>query len=100
MYYCENCQFLFDSNRCPFCESEDLRKVRDEDLCFLTEKGTVYGEVLKDALMRENIPYKTHSVKDGCKNAKPGPMVETLRFFVPYGFLNRAKEIEESACRT
>lgn len=100
MYYCENCKLLFDSGKCDFCEKDDLRNVKDDDLCFLTEKGNVYSGILKDALKTENIPYETHCVKDGCKAAIPDPMVESVRFFVPYAFLNRAKEIEESACKT
>lgn len=100
MYYCENCKLLFDSGRCDFCERENLRKVKDEDFCFLTEKGTVYSGILKDALKKENISYETHCVKDGCKAAIPGPMAESVRFFVPYAFLNRAREIEETACKT
>ncbi len=100
MYYCENCKLLSDSDICPFCESETLREVKDEDLCFLTEKGIVYSGVLRGALLRESIPYRAHSVISSCRTARPGPAVETYRFFVPYEFLSRAKEIEENACRT
>lgn len=100
MYYCENCKLLFDSDRCDFCQSEKLRKAEDMDFCFLTEKGSVYGGILKNALTSENIPYKTHCVMDGCKAAISDPMVESVRFFVPYAFLNRAKEIEESVIKT
>ena len=100
MYYCENCKLLSDSNICPLCESKNLRNAKDEDLCFLTEKGTVYSGVLKGALINESIPYSAHSVLSSCSAGNPGPIFETHRFFVPYAFLSRAKEIEENAYRT
>lgn len=98
MYYCENCRLLLDSDCCPFCKSDKLREVKDEDYCFLTEKASVYSGVLKEALEKEKIPYETHSAISSCKSLKHGPGVETYRFFVPYSFLNRAKEIEENIC--
>lgn len=98
MYYCENCKLLSDRDVCPFCKSEPLRRAKDEDLCFLTEKGAVYGGVLKNALADESIPYSTHSALNSISVCAPGPVFETYRFFVPYAFLSRAKEVEERAC--
>ena len=54
--YCENCQLVYDGDRCPACGGKKGREPRENDSCFLCEKQILWGEVLEDALKQNGIP--------------------------------------------
>ncbi|MBQ9481059.1 MAG: hypothetical protein IJU84_02725 [Clostridia bacterium] len=94
MYYCENCNKVSEYDFCRDCGDGDLREVRGEDFCFLVECGTTFGEMLKSVFDKENIPCALLPRGTGVRTAL-ALKLENYRVYVPYAFLERAKEILE-----
>lgn len=93
--YCSNCGILFDGRRCPNCGSKEVRQPYFEDLCFLTERESLWVQPLSDLLKENGIPFLTKSVLGAGITAKLGPVLERVRFYVPYGQLEAARQLEQ-----
>lgn len=94
--YCERCGTIFEANRCPDCGSEDVHMPLPDDLCFLTERELMWGEMLEDVLKQHHIFVLEKRVLGAGVTAKIGPMFEHIRLYVPYSNLREAQEIVES----
>ena len=91
--YCERCGILFEGNRCPVCGNQNVRPPKPCDLCFLTEQETMWAEMLEDVLKQNGIPCLTKNVLGAGLALKVGPMLERVRFYIPYFHLQNAKDI-------
>lgn len=91
--YCERCSIIFEENRCPFCGNQNVRPPMPDDLCFLIEQETMWAEMLKDVLKKNDIPCLTKNVLGAGLALKVGPMLERVRFYIPYSHLQNAKVI-------
>jgi len=91
--YCEECRVLFEGARCPVCGSRRIRAPEPDDLCLLTEKEQLWSDVLRDVLTQHEIPFLTEGVMGAGLALRVGPMLERVRFYVPYSHLERAGEI-------
>ena len=92
MKYCENCYFATNETRCPVCASKKLRDIQIDDFCYVVEGSTAYCENLMDIFRDNEIPYSTLSYGDGTRSYS-GLRLENYRLYVPYRFLQKAKNI-------
>ena len=53
--YCENCQLVFEGDRCPSCGRNRVREPLPNDPCFICEKQIMWGEMLAEALKNNGI---------------------------------------------
>ena len=95
MYYCQHCGVLIDASSCPFCGNKSVREPRKNDFCFVVEKEAIWAGLFSDVLSQNEIPFITKRALGAGFSMKVGPMLERFRFYVPYGYYERAKELEE-----
>lgn len=95
--YCEKCCSLFDGavRTCPVCGSRKVRYPRVDDPCFLTEKGSPWGEMLFEVLRRKNIAFLKRPVLGAGIALKLGQGLERYRFYVRYDQMEDAKTVME-----
>ena len=88
--YCEKCNQVFDTERCPVCGGEGVRVPNPTDPCFLTEQGYVQASILADILTQQGIPFITRmrSIK-GCGTIMMGNRL----FYVAYRDLDDARTV-------
>ncbi len=91
--YCSKCCLSFDTERCPVCKRKSVRDTEPDDLCFLTEKEQIWSGMLADVLKQKNIPFTQKSTMGAGMALRAGPLFETVRFYVFYAHLEKAKEI-------
>ena len=92
MNYCEQCRSLSDAARCPRCKSKKLRAPLAEDFCFFKECDEGTAILLKDVLAQGEIPCVA-APATAPVGVVLGLFLQNFRLFVPYGCLDRAKEI-------
>ena len=97
--YCPNCHILVQGTRCPVCDKKWLEPPKPEDYCFLVEKEILWAGVFEDCLRHNGISYLTQNVLGAGLTAKMGSMMESVKFFVPYGCYEKAKLLEEELFR-
>ena len=95
MMYCEKCKSLFTSSHCPNCNGKAVRDPGSNDLCFLTEQQQPWSEMLKDVLEQNCIPSFTQNVLGAGMVMKVGPILERIKFYVPFSHFEKAKQIVE-----
>ena len=88
--YCPECNQLTVGPACSGCGSRELRLPRGEDLCRLAETDIQWKDMLCDLLTRNRIPFITKNVLA----AKLGTALERIRFYVPYSYLETAKQLQ------
>ena len=91
--YCEKCKCLFEGERCPNCRKSRVRPVRQEDPCFLMEKGAPFNGMLADVLKQNDIPFLTDGRLGAGLSTYVGPVLEVTRFYVRWSDKARADEI-------
>lgn len=93
--YCEKCRNLFEgTNRtCPVCGSRKVRYPRADDPCFLTEKESVWGEMLADVLEKNHVPFLKEPVLGAGIALRLGQGLERYRFYVRHSQLDKAREL-------
>lgn len=66
MNYCEKCYRVFENEKCPNCNTKHVRKVLENDYCYLVEKDTLWAEMLKEILDKKIflISFLLHMVQD------------------------------------
>lgn len=94
--YCEKCSICFEADYCPACGSKNIRTPQPGDMCFLTEKELLWSEMLEDVLRQNNVPFLTKKALGIGMALKVGPMRESVRFYVPYSYLQEVQIIIES----
>lgn len=82
--YCENCQLVFEGNRCPACGSKTVREPVPNDPCFLCEKQLMWGEMLAEALKNNGIPVILRKKMGMGMALSVGPMAERCKIYVPF----------------
>lgn len=92
MNFCEKCNGAFEDERCPACGNKKVRQVRDEDYCFLIEKGVHQCEVLMSVLDANDIHYSAMPFGSGVESYF-GMSLSNYRIYVPYGSLETARGI-------
>ncbi len=91
MNYCSRCFHVFEQDQCPVCRNRKIRKVTEEDLCFLIEKQLIWTEIIKQTLEEHEIPYQCRGDKGAGLAIKMGPYLENYEFCVPYCYLEKAR---------
>ena len=95
MYYCKKCQRAFSEAACPECGHKSDRSADPEDLCFLTEKQEMWAEMLDDVLKQNEIPFVKQDEQEAWVTVYIGSSFKVQKFYVPYAYLSRAKELVE-----
>ena len=91
--YCQRCRRLFEGALCPDCGKDRwARAPRDEDPCFLTEKGAPWDGMLADVLNQNGIAHLAQS-RVGAALGMRAPILQSTRFFVRFDDLERAGEL-------
>lgn len=88
--YCAKCQKIVATRSCTSCGSRWIREVMADDVCFLTEKEQIWGEMLEDVFRQNDIPYIIRRSLGAGLSMSIGAMLECYRFYVPFGVLDRA----------
>jgi len=91
--YCGKCQRIIGTRCCSDCGPLWVREVMPEDVCYLTEKEQIWGEMLEDVLRQNGIPYFIRRTLGAGLTMSVGAMLECYRFYVPFGVLDRALAI-------
>ena len=91
--YCETCNILTDKPRCPICGNRHLRYPYTSDYCYLTEQPLLWSEMLEDVLKQSGIPVYSRRTMGAGMTLSVGQMMESVRFYVPYGRLEEAGEL-------
>ena len=94
MNYCMKCEHVFEGEgECPFCGSKKVRAPQNEDLCFLTEKGSMWSEMLSDVLMQNGVKFIKRGNLGAGLATMVGRVLESDRFYVTYEDYAAASEI-------
>ncbi len=93
--FCERCGALFEGSVCPVCKNKKVREPEEEDLCFLVEKEQIWGDMLSDVLKQNGIPFLSKGRLGAGLTTRMGSFAESLRFFVKYRDIERARSIVE-----
>ena len=91
--YCEKCNRIIETDRCPFCKNSKVREPEAKDPCFLTEQPYLSSGILEDLLKQNNIPYLKKDVMGAGMAIRVGPMFEMSRFYVSYDQLGGVQEV-------
>lgn len=91
--YCEDCQLVFESDRCLVCGSKSVREPLPNDPCFLCEKQMMWGEMLAEALKNNGIPVILKKKMGMGMALNVGPISERCKIYVPFSRLEDAREI-------
>lgn len=93
--YCEKCGRVSEkySALCPACGSRKVREPRMDDICFLTEKESIWGELLADVLTKNGILFLKKPVLGAGIALNLGQGMERYRFYVPYSRREDAQTI-------
>ena len=73
-------------------QKKQVRPVRPEDICFLTEAEPIPAGMLQDVLKQHQIPALTSSTVGAGMAMKAGNVFERIKFFVRYEHLEKAKQ--------
>ena len=66
---------------------------REDDECFLVEKEAIWGDMLEEILRDNGIPHYYVPMLGAGLSMKIGRYRDSYRFFVPYAFLQSARDI-------
>ena len=91
--YCEHCCLIFSGDICPACKSRNTRAPKDDDLCFLTEKGYPWSDMLMDVLRQKGIPFLSRGRMGAGLAMKAGPAMESMRLYVSCADLPTASQM-------
>ncbi len=80
--YCEKCSLLFDGDRCPECGGRRIREAKEDDICFLTEKGQFETDMLAEVLEQNHIPFLKKGRRGAALTMMAGAMLESFRIYV------------------
>jgi len=93
--YCENCQLVFEGDRCPSCGRNRVREPLPNDPCFICEKQIMWGEMLAEALKNNGIPVILKKKMGMGMALSVGPLSERCKIYVPFSCMDDAMDICE-----
>ncbi len=94
MLYCEKCMSTHYLDRCPFCGNKKVREIRENDAVFLKTEFYPYSGMLESLLKDFGIPCLVlRNDKFLALQASFRTESGEFKFFVPYGALEKAKEV-------
>lgn len=93
--YCTNCNVVFQGRCCPVCGNQDVRLLKDDDYCYLTDKEAIWARTLSDIFTEHGIPFLTKNVLGAGLTAKLGSAMERVRFYVPWSCYQEATDLEK-----
>ena len=98
MPYCGNCERLLpaDEASCTFC-GRKLRDAKQNDPVLLLEADAFHANLISPLLDDEKILYSKVGKLGAGFTMRGGSILETYRFFVPYGVHEKALSLLESA---
>jgi len=96
MLYCERCCLLYDGEKCPQCKKHNGREPKDDDLCFLTERGQIEADMLTDVLDQNGVRSLTKGARGAGLAMYTGLMLESFRIYVNFSDYEKAREITEA----
>ncbi|NMD37203.1 MAG: hypothetical protein GYA87_00810 [Christensenellaceae bacterium] len=94
--YCEKCKNIVNSTPCPLCKGKNVREIKEDDLVYIVEKRAMWAEMLMDVLRQEEIPFSYRNILGAALSMSVGREKESYIFYVPYIYLDKAKNIVES----
>ena len=94
MYFCENCNALNKTGKCSLCGKE-LRPVRKDDYCYFVTLPAHSFEIFKSNLEENGIPVAC--LGSGLNFA--WRTSSEFKVFIPFEFIEQAKELYESVFR-
>ena len=94
--YCSNCHILVDGEHCPVCKSTNLRRVCDDDFCFLVAKDHPWDEAFQEILRQHNIPCFAEDAKGVWMTVQIGVAFGSYCIYVPYEKLEEAQELADA----
>jgi hypothetical protein len=74
------------------CYAEDLRAVRPQDLCFFSEEGIMYAQMLEGYLAEQEIPCLLVPVSKAARAAL-GLSFSTYKIYLPYQHFEDARAV-------
>ena len=90
--YCEKCNRIIETDRCPFCKNSKVREPEAKDPWLIAVQSQKKA-LLEDLLKQNNIPYLKKDVMGAGMAIRVGPMFEMSRFYVSYDQLGGAQEV-------
>lgn len=95
MRYCETCQRLLLPDGQAVCDAcgEPLRQARENDPVLLISAGAMRADMIAPLLDGAGIPYARQGDMGVGFTMWAGRLLETYRFFVPYGAYPRAHDL-------
>ncbi len=92
MYYCDKCSLLSDGTQCLVCGAHNLRTVKEEDFCFVTEAEEFFAKMFMESLKNEGVDCVSAPVGNGVRSAL-GLSLGGYRMYVPYRHYDVACEM-------
>lgn len=94
MLYCEDCQRFFapDEVECGDCDGR-LRAIRENDPVLLVTASAMKADMIAPLLEDANIPYSKEGEMGVGFTMRAGTLLETYRFFIPYGAYAAAHDL-------
>lgn len=93
MYYCERCHLLNQHDVCFQCHRRKLRKVREDDYCFLEMIDALYANMLEEMLERYHIARILKPVIGAGITSSIGIRTEKYEVYVLYKDYQKASMI-------
>lgn len=94
--YCEKCKNIVEGAPCPLCRGKVVREIEQDDLVYLVEKQAMWAEMLMDVLRQEEIPFSYRNTLGAALAMSVGREMERYIFYVPYSYLDKAKDVVDS----
>ena len=93
MRYCEKCMKLIEEQKCPNCKKSKVREPQPNDPVFLLMEEALTAAAIEEILRNHGIPSHLRGMLGSGVTAYLGYSMETSYIYVPYGELDRAKEL-------
>ena len=91
--YCPKCKKIVDGQKCPECKKQ-TREVKEEDICYLTEKQAPFAGMVKDVLEQNGIPCLLESVIGAGLRTLSGVYYnEIVKIYTNYSDLEKARQL-------
>lgn len=94
--YCEKCKNIVEGAPCSLCKGKVVREIEQDDLVYLVEKQAMWAEMLMDVLRQEEIPFSYRNTLGAALAMSVGREMERYIFYVPYSYLDKAKDVVDS----
>ena len=93
MLYCEKCMKLIEEQKCPNCKKSKVREPKSNDPVFLLVEEALTAAAIEEILRNNGIPSYLRGMLGSGVTAYLGYSMETSYIYVPYGEVEKAKEL-------